>query len=340
MGNKKQIFAIAVIFGLVLICRAAFVSGANDTIKFKHAPHEDSECKVCHSGAIEDSGLFKVLPKKKPGCSECHDVEAKDQCTTCHTDPESATTWPKTQRKTNFLHSTHKKALGDCKKCHGADPDLKPGFAGDHNLCGTCHKSDIDNMLCAKCHRGMASAGLSKLSGYSHKDNFLKEHGEYARQNTRVCAQCHTQTFCIECHDKKKSGIKPSFKYPEKVSANFIHRGDWITLHRIEAKTGELMCLKCHAKTDCSSCHQQKGISSKAKNPDFKHPAGWVANHGTEARENITTCAACHEGDRGPGYCANCHKPAAGGKNPHPSGFNGFGRMSESDRMCKECHGK
>jgi hypothetical protein len=207
-----------------------------------------------------------------------------------------------------------------------------------------CHEEDISNMLCAKCHRDFSNAGLKKVSGFSHKNKFLTEHSGFANKHSRTCTQCHRESFCTDCHGKK-SGIKPSIKYPESVKRNFIHRGDWETRHQLEVKADSSSCLKCHAQKECSSCHLAKGASGSANDPTARHGSGWMSKqsrnfHGDKARRNITECASCHSA-KGPGYCVDCHKGSLG-INPHPPGWESKvnGLSKNSDRMCKTCHDK
>ena len=341
-ARTKIMIAIGLTAAMTLLLIGAAVFAASDAIKFEHKNHLESidDCATCHKGALSDTGLYKVLPDKAV-CAECHEVKAEDSCTSCHTDPKAASGWSKTKRITNFLHSTHKDELGDCSLCHGdkAKLDEDPHKVGDHKTCGTCHQEqDIDGLKCAKCHQDFRFAGLSKLSGFTHKNKFLEEHSAFAKTSANTCTQCHRESFCNDCHSKK-SGLKPSIKYPEAVGRNLVHRGDWLTLHRIEAKTDESSCLKCHARKECSDCHQRTGVSGTADNPLKRHPAGWVKDHGDQARKNILSCASCHEA-QGPGYCVNCHS-ASSGNNPHPKGWHDKARgVHTDDRVCAKCHGK
>jgi hypothetical protein len=342
MNARMKIRVAIAMTVLALLLIGGGVFAASDKIKFDHKAHleEIDDCATCHKAALEDKGLYKVLPEMSV-CAECHDVKDKESCDLCHTNEKSQSGWAKKQRATNFLHSGHKDEIADCTVCHGdkAKLDDKPHKAGNHESCGICHQAeDIDGLKCAKCHRDFWFAGQNKMSKYSHKDNFLKEHGEYATRSAKTCTQCHRESYCSDCHSKK-SGLKPSIKYPESVGRNLIHRGDWMTLHRIEAKTDESSCLKCHARKDCSSCHTRSGVSGRSEDPLKRHPSGWVKDHGDEARKNILSCASCHEG-QGPGYCVDCHK-ASSGNNPHPKGWEDKARgVHTDDRVCSKCHGK
>ncbi len=340
-GYKNQILLGLTIL-LIVGFAASLPAGPKDKIHFNHDLHTemDKDCSKCHAGVLTDKGIYRLLPDK-PSCAECHDVKDKDQCGTCHSAPGDAKAPKKKARKTNFLHSSPKEHQGECSLCH-KNLDTKPHKPGDHESCGQCHKEDIKNLLCAKCHRDMNFAGLNQMNRFKHENNFLKEHGSYAGKSVLTCTQCHTESYCTDCHGKK-AGLKPSIKYPESVKRNFIHRGDYITLHRIEAKADNSSCLRCHAQKDCSACHKRSNVSPASKKGFYKHPPGWMSKaspnyHGEEARKNILSCASCHDGG-GPGDCTTCHR-ASSGLNPHPKGFGKTRGMDTSNRMCAKCHGR
>ncbi|NLH50955.1 MAG: hypothetical protein GX444_20460 [Myxococcales bacterium] len=339
---------IPILLGAVLLVSAAAfslaVSDSADSILFNHKLHaaQNIDCAHCHANSLADRSFYRTLPEKKV-CAECHDVRAKSDCGKCHTNPRSPRTYPTQARATNYMHSQHKDALNNCATCHGTDIDPKPHISGSHAICGACHGKEIKRMLCAMCHRDLASAGLNKLDHYRHDDNFITEHREFANSSVRICAQCHREAYCLECHSKK-AGIKPSVKYPENVTKHFIHRGDYLTLHRIEAKTDPSSCLKCHSRAECAACHKKDRVSAEAETPFYGHPAGWMTKgaanfHGDEARRNILSCSTCHHG-KGPGYCLDCHSVSAG-INPHPKGWERKVKgMNTNDRMCAKCHAK
>ncbi len=327
---------------MALALQAAIVFGATDRIVFRHAAHQEAlgDCHTCHTTLNTDQGLFKIRPTKKT-CAECHDVDSKQQCGTCHTNSAHPSGWKREKRQSNFLHSTHAEQLNNCRNCHTGDLDARPVKKGDHTSCGKCHAKDIRDLLCARCHREFAAVGLMALNEFKHEDNFLKDHKTYAKRSLRTCTQCHREGYCQDCH-ARKAGLRPSLKYPEQVRRNFVHRGDVLTMHRLQAKTDDSGCLKCHARSECRTCHERRKVAATVKQPDERHPAGWLAKgsanfHGDQARRAIVSCATCHHGS-GPGYCVDCHK-ASSGLNPHPKGWNDKVRgVDTNDRMCAKCH--
>ncbi|MBZ0271879.1 cytochrome c3 family protein [bacterium] len=292
-------------------------------------PDFGMECANCHTGIAADSGVM-TKPVSTAVCAECHDdaksvgfVERKSE-----------------RRDILFSHAAHMEVDLECSACHAGETPTAIKMP-NHASCKDCHAEDLDKMLCRKCHIGMEPMGLKKLASFEHANDFLSRHPEYARKSAVSCAQCHTESYCLDCHSKKED-LKPSLKYPEKVRAGLIHRGDWQTTHRFEAKVDASDCMKCHGISECNSCHAQSGVGARGDKTHYKHPAGWMSEgspnfHGKKARTEIVNCASCH--DRGgPGDCRTCHRESLG-LNPHPKNWDP-GRMDRSDRMCAECHGR
>ena len=326
MRAAGRILTIATFIALALAIGAARADQAGGERAFLHRPHlaAGTSCADCHGAIPADRGLRRVLPDGSV-------------CVNCHEQPLGFETRRAGLRAVNFVHSEHREHLGDCAACH-EDPDRRPARAGSHAVCGGCHahERDLPEMLCGKCHRDMTSAGLGALSRFTHRGNFLSEHGQYASRSIRTCSQCHREAFCTACHGRS-ADLRPSVVYPEAAGRSFIHRGDWITVHRIESRTDSARCLTCHARSECETCHARRGASTRSTPGAFRHPAGWMSRHGGEARADIVSCAACHE--RGQvGDCIACHRVSVG-SNPHPPGWEDrAGRLSRSDRMCAICH--
>jgi hypothetical protein len=133
------------------------------------------------------------------------------------------------------------------------------------------------------------------------------------------------------------------------VENDFIHRGDYISKHQVEAEAlSPVNCRKCHGSNFCDSCHAEQRFSDRLTNPRDPHPPGWAspALHGREARRNIASCAGCHDqgglpGQAGSAICLGCHQDVgAGSANPHPTGF--LERHDRDDQrenpMCRSCH--
>ena len=342
--NEKRLQAkfwvFVLILSAVLVAGAAFFSTQvfakpklppEKVHQIHLGPKVGLECTQCHEAYPKDNGVM-TIPSLTKTCSQCHEKIA---------DMGFEQGKP-ARRPINFSHAPHVEYGKKCVDCHkGAEPGTIA--TAKHPQCTECHKDDFEGMLCAKCHYDFAAMGLKKLSSYKHANDFMSRHAEYARKSAQACVQCHSETFCLDCHSKHE-GLKPSLKYPERVRANLIHRGDWITMHRIEAKVDSSSCLKCHVTAECNTCHASRGVSSSTKDFSklaFSHPPGWATNtnskdfHGKAAREDIVSCAGCHNRG-GPGDCRTCHA-ASKGLNPHPKGWDPQGR-SMSDKMCAGCH--
>jgi hypothetical protein len=336
--------AIALVAGIVLVLGVVCAAGAGAApgagpVLFPHKPHAENQvaCVDCHGDVNTAKGLQRVLPAKAK-CAECHDV--KSDCGTCHADAKKPKGYGKAWRRTNFVHAQHVEAevLADCPSCHGT---MESGASAtlSHASCVECHKDDVDGLLCAKCHRDFNAVGLKALTSFSHKANFVTEHKEFARKSGATCAQCHQESFCLDCHNPREE-VKPSVKYPEKVFRNFVHRGDWRTVHAMEAKADGATCLSCHKPGECKTCHERRGLDQEGDYRVRRHPNGWVSSHGTEARRNVLVCASCH--DRGKeSVCVKCH--AGGGFNPHPADWkqrlhNRNAIQHKDKRTCLTCH--
>ena len=110
--------------------------------------------------------------------------------------------------------------------------------------------------FCTKCH------GFKKepfdFERYNHTALFTDSHRLVAYQDDRVCALCHSQTFCSDCHATRVE-LKPSLKNQTENYRRVQHRGDYLSRHRIEGRVDPTSCYRCHgnpasAKT-CLPCH-------------------------------------------------------------------------------------
>jgi hypothetical protein len=180
---------------------------------------------------------------------------------------------------------------------------------------------------------------LKPVSDFSHQGDFLRTHGAMARQRAETCATCHDQTKCAECHAATTRPFKAEIQFPEEVESRFVHRGDFLSRHPIEAAADPASCRRCHGSGYCRSCHEFQGVAPGVAGGRNPHPSSFFAQHGSAARQNIVACAGCH--DQGAAaICVQCHRPGGIGGNPHPPGW--AGKHSPSDvsknRMCRACH--
>ncbi len=322
------------------------VAKADPPYVFPHSPHVDGDvdCKLCHGAILKATELENrvrhvALPKKSDDCSGCHDEIPK-------------ITIPARSREFDFRfnHAAHLAKQGvTCKTCHANLPEAKQAERSKLSMsaCTSCHQhaKDFAEARCTPCHTDLKKYE-KPVASFKHAGEWLKLHGAMARPTAESCAQCHEQTFCADCHTATTTPARQAIVFPEDVKRDFIHRGDFVSRHMIEAGASPASCRKCHGSQFCDACHSLQNVSPSAlgggplKDP---HPAGWVATggglHGAAARRNILACAACH--DRGTdatqNTCLLCHR--SGGANPHPTGF--ISKHKDDNKaagVCRACH--
>ncbi|MDP2167789.1 MAG: hypothetical protein Q8J64_05605 [Thermodesulfovibrionales bacterium] len=223
---------------------------------------------------------------------------------------------------------------------------------------------DMEIKECTSCHKG---SGVTP----NHGGFWVKEHRLYAEKSPNNCADCHEQSFCLDCHqgggiynDLNKSTTGPDYM-PRS------HRSDFRELHPIKANEEPGSCIRCHdSKRFCSDCHSRFGrsdlrvlshrrgfsdIEASSGGPKHStfteaqcqtcHPGSvlpkheWAAAHAKEARKNLASCQSCHpEGN----VCLKCHSAKTGLRvNPHPKGWGDIsGRLKRAgnERSCVKCH--
>jgi hypothetical protein len=335
--------------GLAVLALAAACVQKKST-RFQHVSHAGKglDCLRCHEPVSKDATeLAQVLPKAKQ-CSSCHrkphgKKKYEGECWSCHGVAVDVPHEPDVSRLI-FSHRKHlDRNRGQCFPCHNeitvkarGDARVLPSMAS----CLTCHQTQFDQMQCTYCHENLNVFPIKPVSQFAHQGDFLRIHGQIGRSRPELCAQCHTIQYCTACHDAKTAVFKPSVRWPQAVERSFIHRGDYIGRHMIEARSAGDSCVRCHAQQECVTCHRERGVFAGSKqNP---HPPGWVAVprgmnlHGPAARREIVSCAGCH--DQGPASnCVRCHRVGGVGGNPHPPGWRT--RQTKTDRMCRICHG-
>lgn len=110
--------------------------------------------------------------------------------------------------------------------------------------------------FCTKCH-GFKKEPLD-FERYNHTALFTESHRLVAYQDERVCALCHSQSFCSDCHATRVE-LKPSLKNQTKNFSRMQHRGDYLARHRIEGRMDPTSCFRCHGNPKsaqtCLPCH-------------------------------------------------------------------------------------
>ena len=111
---------------------------------------------------------------------------------------------------------------------------------------------------CAECHADEQKGTLKAFAAFNHTRSFVTNHRFYAASDSRVCATCHKGSFCADCHTNQVE-MKPSIKYGSRPDRQLQHRGDYLTLHKIEGKLDPASCYRCHGRANnerCLSCHR------------------------------------------------------------------------------------
>lgn len=111
---------------------------------------------------------------------------------------------------------------------------------------------------CSECHEDAQRGTMKSFASFNHTPVFVKNHGHYAATDDRLCSSCHKSSFCNDCH-ANRSEIKPSTLYGYRPDRDMPHRGDFMTLHKIEGKLDPASCFRCHGRGNnerCVACHR------------------------------------------------------------------------------------
>jgi hypothetical protein len=322
-----------------------------DQIRFPHAAHARAgvACLACHEEIYDAKTLEARYLPPEAKCLECHkEKKAQGDCGFCHRDAAHPATYPKVERSLRLSHADHiERVKEDCSVCHQKLPELvnTGSTVPTMGSCTGCHDhaTEVAAGTCDSCHVDLRRFPLRPVSLFSHQGDFVHQHGPMARAAGEGCARCHDQTFCADCHARTVA-LPIEIKFPERVTADFIHRADYVSRHAIEAHADEGLCRRCHGQSFCDSCHTAQGLTPQSTNPRSPHPPdfsfpGSPNSHGPLARRDITACAACHDqGARS--NCVDCHKVGGVGGDPHPPGWTSHHPQGEINRnpMCLTCH--
>jgi hypothetical protein len=295
-------------------------------------------CNTCHTPSAIDR--VHKLPESAL-CIDCHEKDLHRMAAVVAVKPE------RQSGEITFAHEPHLKMAGidgQCVPCHAGV--LEPGRPNipPMSQCFSCHEHEREwkAAVCSPCHADKDLRRTLPRTFLRHDQSFARNHGQLAAEQGQLCESCHAQADCDECHDlSKELGIER--QNPELIERNFVHRGDFVTRHAIEAESQPAKCARCHTPETCDACHAARGVSGALSNGRSPHPPGWIGSntntrsfHGIEARRSILECAGCH--DQGPATnCIRCHKVGAYGGNPHPGGSFTSSR-SPNQEMCRYCH--
>lgn len=194
---------------------------------------------------------------------------------------------------------------------------------------------DMKTAECASCHQ---SEGIAP----NHGAFWVREHRVFAVKAGANCADCHDQSYCLDCHTG--GGIEPDLTRSLSRRGEYMpktHRSDWISIHPINALDNPQNCYRCHDATFCFDCHSKLKSNTLNIKSHVKTFVGqdfiWNSEHSREARRNLQSCQSCHpEGD----VCLRCHSAKLSVRvNPHPKDWDGSKLKSASgNRTCRVCH--
>ena len=111
---------------------------------------------------------------------------------------------------------------------------------------------------CAECHQDEQRGTMKAFSSFNHSPSFVTNHRFYASGDDRLCSTCHKASFCADCHTNRVE-MKPSVKYGNRPDRMMQHRGNYLTLHKIEGKLDPASCYRCHGRANnerCVTCHR------------------------------------------------------------------------------------
>ena len=324
-----------------------------------HPEHLRLRCERCHEGATDSTRAGDSLIPREQACAPCHDERldrsraSAETCGYCHVGSDGteivASRFP--PARLHFSHQRHARegvrcldcheriqerevattrdlpTMESCWRCHGT-----AGLGGEEasGECSTCHLSTPDGTI--RTRFGDAQLLPPRwLHGMDHDRDFIVRHRWVAADQAELCAECHTESECVACHDGR---VRPSS----------IHPNDYLTTHGPMARRDQPRCTSCHTtQRFCTECHARLGISPiaapVARAATRFHPPSFVDAHGVEARRSMTTCTSCHaERD-----CVVCHgaRGIGAGFSPHPPGYVARCRadMQRNPRACITCHG-
>jgi len=113
--------------------------------------------------------------------------------------------------------------------------------------------------MCSECHStDVAKGALKPYASFDHTPTFVKDHRFQATQDGTTCASCHAPAFCVDCHGGKVP-MKPAVKLSDRPDRDTPHKGDFLTLHKLEGRMDPSACYTCHGRANndkCRACHR------------------------------------------------------------------------------------
>ncbi|EDM74794.1 hypothetical protein PPSIR1_11065 [Plesiocystis pacifica SIR-1] len=317
-----------------------------------------AHCADCHTHVDEQRVTATTrIPKPRLIFSHQAHLQRGAACEDCHGD----------MAKVGLATQAQLPSEADCLACHQGKPKPKPGAdvlpgakpTWASATCSTCHPSGADGRLETAPFGDPTAPKLlprgPSARGAGHDLAFVEDHRGIAKADPSLCAACHDDEFCADCH---AGPIRPMR----------IHAGDYLSTHAIDAKAASQDCSSCHRlQSECKACHLRVGVGTSS-DPDGDgsgsesrfglgsslsfHPPGWASadaggalggGHARAAQKNISACVSCHDEDS----CLACHATTDAatpglGASPHGPGFANSTRCAALERRnrraCLRCH--
>ncbi len=317
---------------------------------FEHRAHsiKGIACVSCHVGIAKAGEEGPLHLPGKDVCVSCHTKPHDTRsCEGCHGQSHVREEDRLAREHLRFAHDRHVPRLGgQCVPCHAAagevdQPTMRPPMA----QCFGCHahKDQWAVRDCESCHVDLPRELARPSSHIVHEGNFVREHGVRAASSRDLCATCHSEASCAQCHGMTTAALPWKLELGRGESGMIgLHRAGFRSRHAEESRANPGLCTTCHSESRfCSECHEKRqvaGVPGFGRNP---HPPGWVrargGEHGRAARMDPGSCATCH-GGAGEALCVGCHRVGGPGGNPHGRGFSSA-LDARRDEPCRQCHG-
>jgi len=114
------------------------------------------------------------------------------------------------------------------------------------------HPEEVtERPLCSDCHEEWQKA-------YDHTEAFVAGHGAAAAGTRELCASCHPQAFCADCHGYREE-ISPAEKEAGDPGALLPHPRNYLVRHRVDGRLDPASCFRCHGRRNdarCTPCHR------------------------------------------------------------------------------------
>lgn len=304
-----KIISVAIVVALLMLTVAQArktpapqTSAERRGLRFSHGQHTEAgaECAKCHNAKASQDGWDDLLPGHKQ-CSECHDVQAADQCKTCHLSDKPEAGPRITRFSPRFGHVRHLEKGGlACDACHTKLDEPLDGARAGHlphmPECMECHNQKLVKNDCAVCH-----LPADQLRPRDHTLNWIYKHG--------VTAAGERDEACNICHGTQQTRVMQCETCHQGDAISSPHPRDYVTRHGADAHLSDVQCSSCHEQRDfCVSCHRANNLV-----PPNHFPASRWANrqdggdHTSQASFDLEGCMACHDVSGQDPVCAQCH---------------------------------